>query len=217
VNIQGLDVSVHGQTIVKNFSLTIPKGATVGLVGPNGAGKSTLAYAIAGHPHYLITSGTITLDGKALHDLPAHERAKAGVFLAFQTPPEIPGVSVRTFFHEMYRAIKGESPWITVERAMTNALVTVGLPESCAERALNHGFSGGEKKLLEAAQLLFLKPRIAILDELDSGLDSTGLAWVPTLLEQCRKENPEFSALVISHNPLVIDALKPTLVHQYAQ
>jgi Fe-S cluster assembly ATP-binding protein len=182
-------------------------------MGPNGSGKTSLAYAIAGHPRYTIESGTCYVAGKDITSLPPHERAQAGVLLTFQHPPEIPGVSVRTFFHEAYRALYGTTPWIVIERRLRNSFTFVGLPESFIERKLHEGFSGGEKKRLEAAQLLFFKPRIAIVDELDAGLDVDALIWMRKLFDACRVENPQFSALVITHLPEVMERLSPD--HMY--
>jgi Fe-S cluster assembly ATP-binding protein len=216
--IKNLVVSVEskvggGSPIIKDLSLTMPMGTVVGLMGPNGSGKSTLAYTLAGHPRYQIESGSMSLNGMHLGSLAPDQRARAGLLLSFQHPPEIPGVSIRTFFHETYRALHGKEAWIVVERRMLNSLAAVGLAQSFVDRALNEGFSGGERKRLEAAQLLFLKPKYAILDELDAGLDLDALSWLRQVIQQCKAENPEFSALVISHAPAVIQALQPDAVY----
>jgi Fe-S cluster assembly ATP-binding protein len=213
LHITDLCVVVNEQPILNRVSLTVAPGTVVGLMGPNGSGKSTLAYALAGHPRYIMTSGAIMLADQPLHTLPPDARARAGFMLAVQHPPEIPGVSVRTFFHEIYRAIHGQHPWIVVERRMMNSLAFVGLSESFAQRALHEGFSGGEKKRLEAAQILFLKPRCVVIDELDAGLDLGGIQLVTKVIERCRDENPLCAVLIISHAPAVIQAVSPDAVY----
>jgi Fe-S cluster assembly ATP-binding protein len=213
LSINNITISVQGRTIVQNVSLELPAGSLVGLMGPNGSGKSTLAYALAGHPKYVVTQGSCLLAGTDITQLSPDARAKAGLLLTFQHPPEIPGVSVRTFFHEAYRALYGQTSWITVERRLLQSLKFVGLAESFVERKLHEGFSGGEKKRLEAAQLLFFKPRCAIIDELDAGLDVDALANMKVMLEKCRQENPNFSALVISHSPELMQRIAPDIVY----
>jgi len=209
LQISNITVSVAGKQIITDLSLTVPPGAIVGLMGPNGSGKTSLAYALAGHPRYTIDAGKCSVAGTDITQLPPDQRARAGLLLTFQHPPEVPGVSIRTFFHEAYRALYGTTPWIIIERRLRNSFTFVGLPESFVERKLHEGFSGGEKKRLEAAQLLFFKPQCAIVDELDAGLDVDALIWMRKLFDACRVENPNFSALVITHAPEVMERLQP--------
>lgn len=215
LTITSLVVSIgsSNKPIIDDISLTIPPGNIVGLMGPNGSGKSTLAYTLMGHPRYVVERGTVLFHGMNLLEMSVDQRARAGIFLSFQQPPEVPGVSVRTFFHEIYRAVHGKEAWIVVERRILNSFATVGLASSLADRSLHEGFSGGERKRLEAAQLLFLKPQLAILDELDAGLDLDAMQWLQKVLALCKAENPQFSALVISHTPMVMQAFSPETMY----
>ena len=165
--------------ILKGVDLTVNSGEVHAIMGPNGSGKSTLAYAIAGHPKYEITSGSVTLDGVELTDLTVDERARQGLFLAMQYPVEVPGVSVANFLRTAKTALDGKAPKIrTWVKDVENVLNRMNLDSSFSARSVNEGFSGGEKKRHEIAQLELLNPRAAILDETDSGLDIDALRIV---------------------------------------
>src|SRR5829696_4446327 len=165
--------------ILKGVDLTVNSGETHALMGPNGSGKSTLSYAIAGHPKYTVTSGSITLDGQDVLEMSVDERARAGLFLAMQYPVEVPGVSMSNFLRTAVTAVRGEAPKLrTWVKEVKEAMSALDIDQSFAERSVNEGFSGGEKKRHEILQLALLKPRIAILDETDSGLDVDALRVV---------------------------------------
>src|SRR6195952_1931030 len=183
LEIRDLHVSVHTedgpQEILRGVDLTVSSGETHAIMGPNGSGKSTLAYSIAGHPKYTVNSGSITLDGEDVLKMAVDERARAGLFLAMQYPTEIPGVTVSNFLRTAATAMRGEAPklrlWIKEVKA---AMAALEMDPAFAERNVNEGFSGGEKKRHEVLQLELLKPRFAILDETDSGLDVDALRVV---------------------------------------
>ena len=162
--------------ILKGVDLTIKGGETHAIMGPNGSGKSTLAYSIAGHPKYTVTRGTVTLDGVDVLSMSVDERARAGLFLAMQYPVEVPGVSVANFLRTAKTAIDGEAPklrtWI---KEVNEAMERVSMDTAMAQRNVNEGFSGGEKKRHEIVQLELLNPKVAVLDETDSGLDIDAL------------------------------------------
>ncbi len=175
LEIKNLQVSViieaGNKEILRGVDLTVRSGETHAIMGPNGSGKSTLAYSIAGHPKYLITGGSVTLDGADVLEMSVDERAKAGLFLAMQYPVEVPGVSVSNFLRTAVTAIRGEAPkvrtWVGEVKA---AMTSLNIDTAFSERNVNEGFSGGEKKRHEILQMELLKPKIAILDETDSGL-----------------------------------------------
>jgi Fe-S cluster assembly ATP-binding protein len=183
LEIKGLQVSVATELgfteILKGVDLTIKSGETHAIMGPNGSGKSTLAYSIAGHPKYTITGGSVTLDGADVLAMSVDERAKAGLFLAMQYPVEVPGVSVTNFLRTAATAIRGEAPKVrTWVGEVKEAMKSLNMDPNFAERNVNEGFSGGEKKRHEILQLELLKPKFAILDETDSGLDVDALRIV---------------------------------------
>ncbi len=183
LDIRNLQVSVNTENgaveILKGVDLTIKSGETHAIMGPNGSGKSTLAYSIAGHPNYMITGGSVILDGVDVIEMSVDERAKAGLFLAMQYPVEVPGVSVSNFLRTAATALRGEAPklrtWVS---EVKEAMEALSIDPSFAQRNVNEGFSGGEKKRHEIMQLELLKPKIAILDETDSGLDVDALRIV---------------------------------------
>ena len=183
LKIKNLQVSViteaGNKEILRGVDLTVRSGETHAIMGPNGSGKSTLAYSIAGHPKYLITGGSVTLDGADVLEMSVDERAKAGLFLAMQYPVEVPGVSVSNFLRTAVTAIRGEAPkvrtWVGEVKA---AMSSLNIDTAFSERNVNEGFSGGEKKRHEILQMELLKPKIAILDETDSGLDVDALRIV---------------------------------------
>ncbi|MGO3146854.1 MAG: Fe-S cluster assembly ATPase SufC [Leucobacter sp.] len=219
LEIKDLHVSVETEQgpkpILKGVNLTIRKGETHAIMGPNGSGKSTLAYAVAGHPRYQITSGQILLDGEDLTELPADERAKAGLFLAMQYPVEIPGVTNANFLRTAKTAIDGEAPPIrTWMGEVRGAMKNLRMDESFAARNVNEGFSGGEKKRNEILQLELLKPQFAVLDETDSGLDVDALKVVSEGVNRA-KETTGLGVLLITHYTRILRYITPDFVHVF--
>jgi Fe-S cluster assembly ATP-binding protein len=201
--------------ILKGVDLTVRPGETHAVMGPNGSGKSTLAYSIAGHPKYTVTSGSITLDGEDVLSMAVDERARAGLFLAMQYPVEVPGVSVSNFLRTAKTAIDGEAPklrtWVKDVRAAMDALQ---MDPKFAERNVNEGFSGGEKKRHEILQLELLKPKVAILDETDSGLDIDALKVVSEGVNRY-KANGDVGVLLITHYTRILRYIEPDFVHVF--
>ncbi len=202
--------------ILKGVTLKVESGRTYAIMGPNGSGKSTLAYVIAGHPRYTVTSGSITLDGVDVLSMSVDERARAGLFLAMQYPVEVPGVSVANFLRTAVTAVRGEAPklrlWI---KEMKEAMAAIHMDPSFSERNLNEGFSGGEKKRLEILQLGLLRPKIAVLDETDSGLDVDALRIVSEGVNRFRDETGA-GTLLITHYTRILRYIKPDVVHVFA-
>lgn len=201
--------------ILKGVTLTITSGETHAIMGPNGSGKSTLAYTIAGHPRYTVDSGQILLDGVDVLSMTVDERARAGLFLAMQYPVEIPGVSVSNFLRTAKTAVTGEAPslrtWVKdVKTAMTN----LKMDATFAERNVNEGFSGGEKKRHEIVQMELLAPKFAVLDETDSGLDVDALKIVSEGVNRVR-ENTGFGVLLITHYTRILRYIRPDFVHVF--
>ncbi len=219
LEISDLHVSVETdsgtKSILKGVDLTINQGETHAVMGPNGSGKSTLAYTIAGHPKYHVDSGSVKLDGVEMLELSVDERARAGLFLAMQYPVEIPGVTVSNFLRTAKTAIDGEAPplrpWIKEVRSSMEAL---RMDKTFAERNVNEGFSGGEKKRHEILQLELLKPRFAILDETDSGLDVDALKIVSEGVNRAA-ENTGMGLLLITHYTRILRYIKPDFVHVF--
>lgn len=201
--------------ILKGVNLTVNDGEVHAIMGPNGSGKSTLAYAIAGHPKYTITGGSVTLDGVELTELTVDERARAGLFLAMQYPIEVPGVSVANFLRTAKTALDGEAPKVrTWVKDVNAALDRLGLDPSFSARSLNEGFSGGEKKRNEILQLELLKPRFAVLDETDSGLDVDALKIVSEGVNRA-KQNTGLGVMLITHYTRILRYIKPDFVHVF--
>jgi Fe-S cluster assembly ATP-binding protein len=210
-----VDTEQGTKEILKGVDLVINSGESHAIMGPNGSGKSTLAYTIAGHPKYTVTEGEILLDGEDVLEMSVDERARAGLFLAMQYPVEIPGVSVSNFLRTAKTAIDGEAPalrtWIKdVKGAMDN----LKMDSSFTERNVNEGFSGGEKKRHEILQLELLKPKIAVLDETDSGLDVDALKIVSEGVNRAKQEN-DFGLLLITHYTRILKYIKPDFVHVF--
>jgi Fe-S cluster assembly ATP-binding protein len=204
------------KTILQGVNLTIESGQVHALMGPNGSGKSTLAYALAGHPNYQITQGEIWLDDAPLHDLRPDQRAQAGLFLAMQYPVEIDGVSLSSFLRAAKTALDQKPPplreWAgNLNQAMTN----LGVERDFAGRAINVGFSGGEKKRVEILQLEMLRPKIAILDETDSGLDVDALKTVAESVNRSLAAT-KVGILLITHYTRILNYIKPDYVHVFA-
>ena len=219
LEIRDLHVSVETEQgtkpILRGVDLTIRTGETHAIMGPNGSGKSTLAYTIAGHPKYTVDSGSITLDGEDVLAMSVDERARAGLFLAMQYPVEIPGVTVTNFLRTAKTAVDGEAPairgWIKdVRESMKN----LRMEPAFAERNVNEGFSGGEKKRHEILQLELLKPKFAVLDETDSGLDVDALKIVSEGVNRA-KENTGLGLLLITHYTRILRYIKPDFVHVF--
>ena len=209
------DGSNGAKEILRGVDLTVQAGETHAIMGPNGSGKSTLAYAIAGHPKYTVTSGTATLDGEDILAMSVDERARAGLFLAMQYPVEVPGVSVSNFLRSAVTAVRGEAPKLReFSKEMKAAMANLSIDPAFAQRSLNEGFSGGEKKRHEILQLEMLKPKFAILDETDSGLDVDALKIVSEGVN--RFSGADTGILLITHYTRILRYVKPDFVHVFA-
>lgn len=201
--------------ILRGVDLTINSGEIHAIMGPNGSGKSTLAYTIAGHPRYEVTEGTITLDGEDVLEMSVDERARAGLFLAMQYPVEIPGVTVTNFLRTAKTAISGEAPAIrSWTKDVKAAMTDLRMDSSFAQRNVNEGFSGGEKKRHEILQLELLQPKFAVLDETDSGLDVDALKIVSEGVNRAHQGN-DLGVLLITHYTRILRYIKPQFVHVF--
>ncbi len=219
LEIHDLHVSVEAdgapKEILRGVDLTVKQGETHALMGPNGSGKSTLAYSVAGHPKYTVVSGTVTLDGEDLLAMTVDERARAGLFLAMQYPVEVPGVSVSNFLRTAATAVRGEAPKLrTWVKEVREAMKQLNIDPAFAERSVNEGFSGGEKKRHEILQLELLGPRIAILDETDSGLDIDALKVVSAGVNRVRDAG-RTGTLLITHYTRILRYVRPDFVHVF--
>jgi Fe-S cluster assembly ATP-binding protein len=219
LDIKDLHVSVDTEDgpkeILTGVTLTIKDGETHAIMGPNGSGKSTLAYSIAGHPKYQITGGTVTLDGADVLAMTVDERARAGLFLAMQYPVEVPGVSVSNFLRTAKTAIDGEAPKLrTWVKDVNNVMERLNLDASFSQRSVNEGFSGGEKKRHEIAQLELLNPKVAVLDETDSGLDIDALKIVAEGVNRFREQEGK-GVLLITHYTRILRYIQPDYVHVF--
>ena len=220
LNIQNLHAEVDGKEILKGLSLSVTAGEVHAIMGPNGAGKSTLGYVLGGRGGYEATSGSVTFDGQDLLELEPHERAAAGLFLGFQYPVEIPGVSNVQFLREAanaQRRNRGEAPlsgaeFLKLARAQAAAL---GMDAEMLKRPVNVGFSGGEKKRNEMVQMGILNPKLAILDETDSGLDIDALKAVGEGINRIMRA-PDKAVLLITHYQRLLDYVQPDFVHVLA-
>ena len=222
LEIKNLQVALEdGTEIVRGVDLAVDTNQVHAIMGPNGSGKSTLAYALMGHPGYEITDGEILLDGKDLVEMEADERAQLGLFLAFQYPYAVPGVTVASFLRSAINAIRkarngGEDDPIPIpeyRKLLNEAMEALRIPKEMAGRYLNEGFSGGEKKRIEILQMALLRPRIAVLDETDSGLDIDALKIVAEGVQ--RLVSPDMGALVITHYQRILNYIKPDFVHVF--
>jgi Fe-S cluster assembly ATP-binding protein len=214
LQIRDLHVAVDDTPILKGVDLTVSSGETHAIMGPNGSGKSTLAYSIAGHPKYTITSGSVLLDGVDVLAMKVDERARAGLFLAMQYPVEVPGVSVSNFLRTAVTAVRGEAPKLrTWVKEVNGAMDALDMDRAFAERSLNEGFSGGEKKRHEILQLELLQPKIAILDETDSGLDVDALRVVSEGVNRARATG--IGTLLITHYTRILRYIRPDFVHVF--
>jgi len=222
LKLENLHVSLEdGTEIVKGVDLEVSSNEVHAVMGPNGSGKSTLAYALMGHPAYKITEGQILFDGEDVTELEADERAQRGLFLAFQYPHAVPGVTVTSFLRSAINAIRkarndGEDDPVSIKdfrQDMLAAMEKLKVPRELAQRYLNDGFSGGEKKRVEILQMAMLKPRVAVLDETDSGLDIDALKTVANGVSELVGE--ETGALVITHYQRILNYVKPDFVHVF--
>ena len=219
--IEDLHVSVEDKPIIKGLNLRIKQGEIHALMGPNGSGKSTLSNALMGHPHYDVDSGTVTFNGTPILELEANERARLGLFLAFQYPTAIPGVTMANFLRMAVSSVRSESsngsetteliPMREFRRELRAKMKQLGVDESFARRYLNDGFSGGEKKRAEILQLAMLEPKVAILDETDSGLDIDAVRIVGESVNQLI--GPNLGVLIITHYPRLLNYIRPEYVH----
>lgn len=217
--IKNLRVSVEDKLILKDLSLEVKLGEIHAIMGPNGSGKSTMAYALAGHPKYEVEGGEVWLDGVNLLELAPDERARMGLFLAFQYPTAIPGISMANFLRTAVNAVKGEQngngqkgiPITEFRKLLTEKMELLKMDKSFARRYLNEGFSGGEKKRAEILQMALLEPKYAILDETDSGLDIDALRVVSEGVNALTGPNRGF--IVITHYQRILNYIKPNYVH----
>ena len=211
------DAAVPSKEILRGVDLTVRAGETHAMMGPNGSGKSTLAYSIAGHPKYRVTAGQVLLDGQDVLAMAVDERARAGLFLAMQYPVEVQGVSMSNFLRSAATAVRGEAPklrhWV---KEVKTAMSDLDIDPAFAERSVNEGFSGGEKKRHEILQLSLLRPRIAVLDETDSGLDVDALRVVSQGVNRYQAENPETGVLLITHYTRILRHIAPDHVHVFS-
>ena len=213
LDVKGLSVSVDGKKLLHDIDLHIKKGETHVLMGPNGAGKSTLGYVLMGHPRYRIDSGEILFKGKNINEESADKRAKDGIFLSFQSPLEVPGLTLSTFIRNALEQKKGKRIRLwDFKKELEEALALLQMDKEYAERDLNVGFSGGEKKKAEILQMLLLKPSLAILDETDSGLDVDAVRTVSKGVEEYRR-NQDGALLIITHSTGILKELHVDYTH----
>lgn len=214
IEIKDLHVSVEGKEILKGLNLTMQEGEIHAIMGPNGAGKSTLSNTIMGHPNYKVTSGTISYKGTEIQDMTPDARARLGIFLAFQYPTSIPGVSLGNFLLACVRSVRGEASVkpLPFRKELFAKMNELGIRQEFAKRYVNEGFSGGEKKRIEILQMALLRPGLALLDETDSGLDIDALKIVAESISRELKAN-NTGALVITHYQRLLDYVKPQFIH----
>lgn len=211
LSVRNLSVTVGGKPVLERLNLEVPDGELHALMGKNGAGKSSLAKVLVGHPDYVVTSGKIEFCGEAITTLAPHERARRGLFLAFQNPLEIPGVTVANFMRAAMNACGKGLPTVEFYKELYRVMDIVGLDHSFSSRAVNVGFSGGEKKRCELLQLLLLRPKFVILDEIDSGLDQGALKVVLETVKTLR--SGDFSGIIITHYREFLQQLAPDRIH----
>lgn len=210
--IEDLRVNIGEKPILKGLSLKVNPGEIHAIMGPNGAGKTTLGFSLMGHPRYEVTDGSVKLGDEDILEMEVSDRAKAGLFLAFQYPFEVSGVTVANFLRQAVSAVRGEeiSVW-DFQEMLSHKMQLLDMDETFAARYLNEGFSGGEKKRNEMLQMTLLEPKYAILDETDSGLDIDALKVVAKAVNSMR--GPNFGAVVITHYHRILDHIKPDVVH----
>src|SRR3989338_3729832 len=212
LEIKNLHVEIDGKEILKGVNLEVSKNEVIAIMGPNGAGKSTLGYAVMGHPKYKITKGQILFKGEDIAKLSPDKRARLGLFLSFQYPSEISGVSVFNFLRTAVNSIRGQPvPVIEFQKNLWNTMASLKMPNEFAQRSLNEGFSGGEKKRTEILQMAMLRPQIAVLDETDSGLDIDALKTVASGIQTY--VGPDLGVLLITHYTRILNYITPAKVH----
>ena len=214
LTIENLHATVEGNPILRGVDLTLATGETHALMGPNGSGKSTLANVLLGHPDYQVTDGRVLLDGESLLDRPTHERVVAGLFLAFQYPVEVPGITIGKFLKRATERLYTENGRVNLTKYLADLRANMdflSIDREFINRYLNEGFSGGEKKRMEILQMLMLEPRFAILDETDSGLDIDALQIVAKGVN--RLAGDDFGTLIITHYQRILEYIKPQYVH----
>jgi Fe-S cluster assembly ATP-binding protein len=212
LEVRGLRAEVEGKEILKGIDLVVPQGEVHAIMGPNGSGKSTLANVIMGRPSYRVTEGEVRFKGVDITRMTPDQRAQMGLFLAFQYPTEIPGVSVVNFLRSAYNAVKGEkTSALAFRKRLKEKMALLGVEDAMVARYVNQGFSGGEKKKNEVLQLAVLEPDIAILDETDSGLDIDSLKAVATGIQQL--VGPDLGALLITHYQRILNYITPDRIH----
>ncbi len=214
LEIKNLTVNVEGTEILKDLSLTLPRGEVHALMGPNGTGKSTLAKVLAGHPDYEVTAGEVILDGENIMEMEVDERARAGLFMAFQYPSEIPGVSIANFLRAAKQARLEEGEDIDATqfyKTLYAKMDMLQIDRKFTARAVNEGFSGGEKKRNEILQMAILEPKYALMDETDSGLDIDALRIVSEGVNRLR--GPDLGVLMITHYQRILNYIQPDRVH----
>ncbi len=218
LSIKDLRANIEGREILKGVNLTVNPGEVHAIMGPNGSGKSTLAKVLAGHPSYEVTGGSVEMDGRDLLSQEPDERSKSGLFLAFQYPHEIPGVSILNFLRTALNArLEKDMPVLEFRKFLYSKMEMLGMDKAFATRFVNDGFSGGEKKRCEILQMAILKPKLAVLDETDSGLDIDALRIVSNGVNKIKDEaDPKPGVVVITHYNRILDYLKPDFVHVFA-
>lgn len=207
------DTRITDTSILKGVTLTIMPGQTHAIMGPNGSGKSTLAKTLMGHPAYRIEQGDMRFNGISLQDMSPSERSKAGIFLAFQSPLAIEGVSIRDFLYQAYIAHYPQASTDQFETELIQHIKLLHIKPAYLERSLNFGFSGGEKKKIEILQMAMLKPKLVLLDEIDSGLDVDALKIVCAGINHVKEQNPDMALLLITHYPRILHYIVPDVVH----
>lgn len=217
LEIKDLHVAVEGKQILHGVTITVKDGERVALMGPNGSGKSTLAYTLMGHPKYVVTAGAITFNGEDVLAMEPDERSRKGLFLSFQYPASISGVTLANFLRQALLAHGKRLSIPAFRKELTKHMGELGIDAAFAERYLNEGFSGGEKKRAEILQLSMLQPKIAVLDETDSGLDIDAIRIVAEGVNTAHAANPVMSTLIITHYQRILHYLKPDTVYVLAR
>lgn len=214
IQINSINSLIDDTPILKNLSLMIEDGSIHAIMGPNGSGKSTLAHTIAGNPQFQVTSGSILFNDEDITQISPHERARRGIFLSFQQPPAIPGLSVFDFLKESYQAVSGNQIELELfHLELLSYCQLLKMDQSFLERSCNDGFSGGEKKRFELLQLLVLKPKFIILDEIDSGLDVDALKLIDRVIKEIRRFEPIATFLIITHYQRILEYVQPDHIH----
>lgn len=219
LTIKNISVSVdsdesQSKIILNNCSLNLNPGQIHVLMGPNGSGKSSLVYTLMGHPAYKVQSGSIALNGQSLLEVPAHVRSQQGLYLSMQQPQIIAGLQVLSYLKEVYALHQGCKVMMTDFMDVIQPLLQqVGLREEMLYRSVNDGFSGGEKKRFELLQMMLLKPKVCLLDEIDSGVDVDGLALIAKSLQSYKQQNPQAAMIIVTHYRRILEYLTPDVVH----